>query len=789
MASLFGVLTIKVFSCKNLANSDGWFSGLSDPYVWITLDDVEIGRTPTLTDNLNPKFDYEFSVTLDGQTHRQLALTVYDEDPGKGDDVLGKTFVDLNKLVEGQLIDVDTNLIETYNSAISHIHYSAHLTVPKSWAAPSFFPMRENCDVTLYQSAHVDEYDFPPKIYNENAAYPYQPEACWEEIYRKILHAKKFVYITGWSVNTSISLLRRKPIFRDEKDHPPKKEKKDKKDKDKDKKDKSHKHHLWKKPKVPKVGTEGMLTLGELLKMKAEEGVTVILQVWNEVMSMSMNGSQVSGGMMCTHDEETFVYFQNTPVICRLSYRDALDIGGSWIWTHHQKTVMCDADPIHPNGANRRIIAFIGGLDLCDGRWDTPRKYLFRTLKSEHATDFHQVWSGITADNGPRQPWQDIHSRVEGPIARDIIVNFEQRLAKQHPDVVPKLLTLQGNPDFLSVEEDVVKAPTAWNVQLLRSIDSTSSTQSGVEKSIQLAYINAIRKAEHYIYFENQYWMGSSQYWETPSENCPNRIPIEVCLKIEQKIAKNEPFAVYVVIPMYPEGVPGDGAVQEILYWQSSTYNMMFKRIARALAAHGSSASPHDYLNFFCLGNRETAVGSEGAKSASDISDEIKLQDNIGNQTRLADTRRYQVYVHSKMLIVDDVYAIVGSANINERSLAGDRDTEICIGAFQPHYDISNPRGRVHQFRMSVWAEHLGVSGPQFVDPRKCVKEVRDLGRKNWELFADDSNQWDMDSHIMRYPIEIKEDGTVYASPELFPDTKASVIGAPSYSLPDKLTS
>jgi phospholipase D1/2 len=35
------------------------------------------------------------------------------------------------------------------------------------------------------------------------------------------------------------------------------------------------------------------------------------------------------------------------------------------------------------------------------------------------------------------------------------------------------------------------------------------------------------------------------------------------------------------------------------------------------------------------------------------------------------------IYVHSKLMIVDDKYVIIGSANINDRSLNGDRDSEI----------------------------------------------------------------------------------------------------------------
>ncbi|CAF4784387.1 unnamed protein product, partial [Rotaria magnacalcarata] len=37
------------------------------------------------------------------------------------------------------------------------------------------------------------------------------------------------------------------------------------------------------------------------------------------------------------------------------------------------------------------------------------------------------------------------------------------------------------------------------------------------------------------------------------------------------------------------------------------------------------------------------------------------------------------IYVHSKLMIIDDRMAICGSANINDRSLLGQRDSEFCV--------------------------------------------------------------------------------------------------------------
>ena len=38
------------------------------------------------------------------------------------------------------------------------------------------------------------------------------------------------------------------------------------------------------------------------------------------------------------------------------------------------------------------------------------------------------------------------------------------------------------------------------------------------------------------------------------------------------------------------------------------------------------------------------------------------------------------------MAVFDDEYIIVGSANINQRSMSGKRDTEIAVGACQVQY-------------------------------------------------------------------------------------------------------
>merc|ERR1712020_445411 len=81
---------------------------------------------------------------------------------------------------------------------------------------------------------------------------------------------------------------------------------------------------------------------------------------------------------------------------------------------------------------------------------------------------------------------------------------------------------------------------------------------------------------------------------------------------------------------------------------------------------------------------------------------------------RLRQTLRHPIYVHCKMSIFDDEYILIGSANINQRSLGGNRDTEIAVGGYQPHHLAE---GDIHTFRMALWAAHFGQYDEAYSNP------------------------------------------------------------------------
>lgn len=646
----------------------------------------------------------------------------------------------------------------------------------------------------LYQDAHVTDGILPEIPLDDGKLY--KPGTCWEDICHAISEAHHLIYIVGWSVFHKIKLIR--------------------------------------EPTRP-LPRGGDLTLGELLKYKSEEGVRVLLLVWDDKTSHDKLGVKTAG-VMATHDEETKKFFKHSSVNCvlapryassKLSYFKQQIVGT--IFTHHQKCVLVDTQA---SGNNRKITAFIGGIDLCDGRYDTPEHRLFRDLDTVFKDDFHNPTYPI-GTKAPREPWHDLHCRLDGPAAYDVLINFEQRWRKAtklteltfkfkrvshwRDDYLIKIgriswilspeLSLKSNGTTVVPRDDnVVRVskeddPENWHVQIFRSIDSGSlkgfpksiediddqslicAKDVVIDKSIQTAYIQAIRSAQHFIYIENQYFLGSSYAWPSyKNAGADNLIPMELALKIASKIRANERFAVYVIIPMWPEGDPKTNTVQEILFWQSQTMQMMYSVVAQELREMQVDAHPQDYLSFYCLGKQEEAPKDVSANNGDKVSDSQKNQ-------------RFMIYVHAKGMIVDDEYVIMGSANINQRSMAGSKDTEIAMGSYQPHHTWArkqkHPHGQIYGYRKSLWSEHLGMLDNCFEEPESldCIRKVNQIAGENWGRFTA-AEFTPLQGHLLRYPLQVDADGTVSPLPdnEQFPDAGGKIIGVHSMSLPDMLT-
>lgn len=78
------------------------------------------------------------------------------------------------------------------------------------------------------------------------------------------------------------------------------------------------------------------------------------------------------------------------------------------------------------------------------------------------------------------------------------------------------------------------------------------------------------------------------------------------------------------------------------------------------------------------------------------------------------------IYVHSKLMIVDDKSVICGSANINDRSLIGKRDSEIAVLIEDEAFDDGVMNGKsfpcgkfAGSLRKYLFKEHLGLLGKE----------------------------------------------------------------------------
>lgn len=800
---LHGVLHVTIYEANRLFGGGGgnFFhkvveglesvigKGAGKLYASIDIEGARVGRTRLVENDSNPRWYEQFHICC-AHMASDIVFTLK-EDEAIGATLLGRAYLPATDILGGEEVDTWLDILDKDHNPIhkgSKVHvlvqffdvtrdlnWNIGIKTPKFPGVPyTYFTQRNECKVTLYQDAHVPD-NFVPKIPLSGGTH-YEPHRCWEDIFDAITNARHLVYIAGWSVYTSITLIR--------------------------------------DTRRPKPG--GDMTLGELLKKKAMEGLRVLMLIWDD--RTSVKGLH-EDGLMATHDEETAKYFEGTEVHCVLCPRNP-DSGKSFIqnieigtmFTHHQKIVAVDSALPSQSSDKRRIVSFVGGIDLCDGRYDTQFHSLFRTLSTAHHDDFHQAnYKGASINKGgPREPWHDIHCKLEGPVAWDVLYNFEQRWRKQGiKDILLDVREMSSvfippSPVFFPDDHET------WSAQVFRSIDGgaafgfpdspeeaaraglVSGKDGVIDRSIQDAYIHAIRRAKRFIYIENQYFVGSSYGWRATdikpnAIEALNLIPKELSLKIVSKIEKNERFTVYVVLPMWPEGFPESASVQAILDWQKRTMEMMYTDVIQALRAQGIEADPRDYLTFFCLGNREI-------KKPGDYEPADSPEPNT-DYSRAQEARRFMIYVHAKMMIVDDEYIIVGSANINERSMNGARDSEIAMGAYQPYHICSRnepARGQVHGFRMSLWYEHLGMLDNAFLEPEslECVRKVNQTATKYWDLYTSEALEYDLPGHLLKYPISITEEGEVVELPgwDCFPDTKARVIGTKSETLPPILT-
>lgn len=154
------------------------------------------------------------------------------------------------------------------------------------------------------------------------------------------------------------------------------------------------------------------------------------------------------------------------------------------------------------------------------------------------------------------------------------------------------------------------------------------------------------------------------------------------------------------------------------------------------------------------------------------------------------------IYFWLFFVSVDDLYILIGSANVNQRSMDGQRDTEIAIGCHQSKSEEKDQmsRGDIHAYRMSLWFEHTGRAEESFREPQsqECVEKMRSIGDQMWSTYSGEEVV-DMEGvHLVTYPVNVTQEGSVEDLEDHnggnFPDTRTPVKGRRSMLLPPVFT-
>ncbi len=368
-----------------------------------------------------------------------------------------------------------------------------------------------------------------------------------------------------------------------------------------------------------------------------------------------------------------------------------------------------------------------------------------------------------------RMPWQDMHVRMEGPSVADILSNFVDRW---NASGGPRLPSPPPAQQFAAAGSAMVQVLRSAPAGLRKKENRRDGKNTAVcEDHIKQAMCKLIEKADHFIYIENQFFVGkmgkpvhdepgdhgkASSQALSPAAKFINaqkhgladsaRLILRhkdhndaatlydpptnpICEALIRRItrailnAEPKPFHVYITLPVHPEGdffTTASVAVQ--IYWTMQTIsfgtNSLLNGIRRALRARQlRDQGDKNYKRMFADTNQDMHKELEHIPMEACF-DYVTLL-NLRNWAKLGE--RYvteQVYVHTKLMIVDDRYALFGSANINDRSLNGEGDSEIALlvadqknstadlcgdGVQRPVRDFAR------KLRMDIWRKLFGI--------------------------------------------------------------------------------
>lgn len=317
--------------------------------------------------------------------------------------------------------------------------------------------------------------------------------------------------------------------------------------------------------------------------------------------------------------------------------------GGS----HHEKLVVVDGE-----------LAFVGGVDICNDRWDMPG----------HAYD--DPTRSLRHDGEEHSPYHDVIVELRGEVAADLVDYVRDRwegLSSIPFPARPRRVLGEGEGRY-----PVLMSRTRAHVGVERPL---------LVRESEFLFRELIRSAQRQLVIENQY------YWSEAMND-------ELIRLLRARAGTD--FRLFIVVPSHQGG---SFAFRMMGHQQT----LLLDRLTQVAAETGT----------------RMVLGCPFARSPDGRSEK-------------------SIYVHSKVLVVDDRFLAIGSSNINNRGFR--LDTEINLTLVGETDDVRNEiaeqsRRIVGHWGPQAYSAFHGI--PVEVGTDEVPQEVRHLYLKPYHAAWD----------------------------------------------------
>ncbi len=387
-------------------------------------------------------------------------------------------------------------------------------------------------------------------------------------------------------------------------------------------------------------GAPGYRPLGERLARLAADGVDVRVLIAGRVFAASVPWGGLGPFRGNTRHAEHLRNLRppgfDPGQLPPLRERVLLDFSGAVLGSNHQKTVV-----VHLGGV---LTSFVAGIDLVDDRFDaTPHNRL--------------------RHNGERWGWHDIAVRLRGPAASRVWDIFRERW--QETTTLPREHYLRTPADRRPLNPGVALPPPG-------SAPHTDPVHSP-GTSVRVLRSRHSRKLDSWLPFRRRHW-----------DNRPGSELHEVFTTVVTALSAARRY-IYIEDQYLGEASGGDEDFELYPYLRAAA-----ARGVKVILVGSGTRDPED------PGFHPKPINQA---LNSDLRQKLVARLDRSHQRNVGVFRIDECTVHAKLLLVDDVFANIGSANMFSRSMVG-ADSEMSAA-------VTTTTNLVRDLRVAVWADHL----------------------------------------------------------------------------------